>query len=465
MADSTNKAKPGPGLKALPGSFELRREALGKAIKDADILPAGDVWVSDTFDDYVVVCVWSRKAESDDGEYYDYETHHYKVMITAESEDGFEFGEVTEVEKTYTESLTVVGAKRAPGAPGAGPSAPKGASHSKARSPFKLKSLTAVDDEIGGWEGEGCFSVFDYEDHSKDVVRAGSTKRSTAVHLPKILDHHGVTVGQSTKAYEDDEGLQVAFRIYPTRAGEDLVKLMRPIETDLGPHAPVEQGSIGFSPLEGGAKRRKGGGWEYTDLWIWEVSPVTFGDNDATTVGLKSLAEVNTMPTAELAAHAGEVLNLAVDGADGVKALHLRRVKEGRDLSDAQWALVDSLALDALEAATSLLTLKDRSGKVASAAALRHARGLVDSLAALVHGPAEAPAADNVGADALDAPAETADKTQPEHETKDDNLDGGTKDLPSGDESRSKDLPEDDFAFELALVDLGIDLGQPASQE
>jgi HK97 family phage prohead protease len=425
MAESTDRGSK-RATKALPGSFEARAAAIAEALKTANILPAGDVWVSDTFDDYVVACVWVYGA-ADEGGYKTWETTYYKVAITAEGEAGFEFGEVTKVEKVYTEEL-VAAAKGL-----------KDKAHTKARSPFRLKSLEAVDDEVGGWKGSGCFSVFDYEDHSKDIVRRGSTKRSIAQHLPKILDHHGTTVGQSTKAWEDDEGLQVDFRIYPTSAGEDLVKLMRPIETDLGLHAPVEQGSIGFSPLEGGAKRRKSGGWEYTDLWIWEVSPVTFGDNDATSVGLKSMTAVNTMPTADLVAYAGEVVRLAVDGADGVKALHRRRLEEDRGLSDAQWKSVDALIIDSAEAALALLELKGRAAKATSNAHLRHMRGIVDSLAALIHGREDAPATEK----------DDPDKDQ----------EGAAKASAGAEEAQLKGFPskDDDFELELMLADLGLD--------
>lgn len=393
MAGTTGLQKPDE-TKSLPGSFEDRAQRLTAALKEADILPAGDVWVTDTFDTSVVACVWSTKT--DDEGYQDYERHYYQVEISAESAEAFEFGAIKEVEKEYTERLVDVKGK--------------GGARTKVRSPFALKSITPADDDVGGWNAVGAFSVFDYEDHSKDIVRKGSTKDSTAVHLPKILDHHGVTVGQSTKAGEIGSEFVVEFRIYPTRAGEDLVKLMQPIETDLGPHAPVEQGSIGFSPLEGGAKRRQGGGWEYTKLWIWEVSPVTFGDNDATSVGLvKNMADVNAMPTADLLDYAGRMIRLAVDGADGAKALYRRRLDDDRPLTDAQWKAIDGLEIEAAEALLDLVTLKSRAGKAASNAHLRHMQSVIAGLVTLIHGPAESVAAPAV----VDEPAEEAKPKKP----------------------------------------------------
>lgn len=409
--------------KSLPGSFEDRAGRLRDALKEAAILPAGDMWVTDTFADSVVVCLWSPKPG--EGDYTDYEQQYYQVEISAETDAGFEFGAIKEVEKQYTERL--VDAKAAGGV------------RTKARSPFALKSITKADDDVGGWNAEGVFSVFDHEDHSRDIVRKGATTDSIAQHLPKILDHHGVTVGQATSAAEEGGGLAVKFRVYPTRAGEDLVKLMQPIETDLGPHAPVEQGSIGFSPMEGGAKRRQGGGWEYTKLWIWEVSPVTFGDNDRTSVGLKSMADVHAMPTGELLGYAGECLRLAVDGAGGAKALYRRRLDDERPLSDAQWKAIDGLVVDASEAVLELVTLKGRAGKAASNAHLRHVRAIVESLSELVHGRGESP-----------APAPEPEEREPVDD--DPKKVGGAKARAGGDAPRSKDLRE----MELILADLGL---------
>lgn len=383
---TTKRSRP-DNEKALPGSMEQalydRRAKIEKALLDAAFEQlAGDMYVTDTFppDDpdgnRCVVCVW-KKVEAADGEYYSWEQYYYEIEITAESDDGFEFGAIKEVEKKYTESLV--------------PAKASGAPRTKARMGFELKSLTPIDDDVGGWTFGGYFSVFDYEDHSKDIVRRGSMKESLAVHLPKILDHHGRTVGQSTKAYEDEHGLYVEGRIYNTRDGEDLVKLMRPVDTDLGPHAPVEQGSIGYSAMEGGAKRRQGGGWEYTKLYIWEVSPVTFGDNDATSVGLKSLGEVNAMPTEELMGYAADVARLALNGADGFKTLCQRRVVQNRKVGDDLWQAADELAVVFLDAGMELVQLKGMSDKAASAAQLRHTRAIIEGLTALIHGPADAP--------------------------------------------------------------------------
>lgn len=418
MADRTTTTE---RTKALAGSFEERALRLQRALKDAELLPGGDVWVTDSFDTSLVACVWVVTA-TEDG-YNEYERHYYEVQISAEDGDTIEFGEVKEVDKVQgPETLVDVKA------------AGVGARRTKVRSPFVVKSLTPADDEIGGWDAVGSFSVFDHEDHSKDIVRKGSTKDSTAVHLPKILDHHGVTVGQATKAAEVGNEFEVHFRIYPTRAGEDLSKLMQPIETDLGLHAPVEQGSIGFSPLEGGAKRRNGGGWEYTKLWIWEVSPVTFGDNDATQVGLKSAGDLDELPTSELLVYAADTMRLALDGPQGLKALHRRRMDDDRDLTDEHWKAAEGLMVTAAETALGLLELEGRAGKSVSNSHMRHMRAIIEGLAELIHGRA-------------------AEATpEPETEETEDPAEGKAKAAPGGQAPRSEDLRERD----LALASLGL---------
>lgn len=423
----TDGRKPGQ-MKALPGSYEERGLRITEALRDAAILPPGDFWIRDQFADKVVVMHWSSGGA--DGE-STYTSAYFEVDVTEGADGAFEFGEVRTVDIEVTEA--VVPAKAA------------GAPRTKALVGFHLKALTAIEDAVGGWEFDGHFSVFDYEDHSRDIVRRGAMRKGLAVHMPKVLDHHGVTVGQASEAREDDEGLYVKGRIYPTTAGADLAKLMQPIETDLGSHAPVEQGSIGYSILEGGSKRRSGGGLELTDLFIWEVSPVTFADNDATRVGLKSLADVHTMPTGDLLSYAAEVSRLAVDGADGVKALQRRRVTEGRDLTDEQWQAADELLLTTAETTLDLLTLGERAGRKASTAQLRHTRAIIDGLVALVHGresePTPAPAATTIDSeDDEDAEAKAAA--------------GG--DDGAGPRAKALRGREDAIEIDLLLADLGV---------
>jgi uncharacterized protein len=325
-------------------------------------------------------------------------------------------------------------------------------SRTKMRAPFEVKTLAPAGDELGGWDFEGHFSVFDNEDLEGDIVRRGAFADSLKAHLPKVCDHHGITVGQAVKAFEDETGLFVKGRIYPTAAGTDLAKLMTPIETSHGRHAPVEQGSIGYSIL--GSKKRQGKGLELTRLFAWEVSPVTFGANPVTRVALKSLDDVHQLPTGELLAYAGEVARLAIDGADGVKALHRRRVAEDRDLTDEQWQAADELLLTAAEATLDLLSVKARAGRKATSAQMRHTEAIISGMVELVHGR-------NGGAEPApepDEPPPSPPRPIPDDDETNEDESAEAK-AEAGDEragSRSKDLRGREIELDILLADLGV---------
>lgn len=389
MAKTTN-------TKALPGSAEekLQRlnEEIREAIRDAGLITTG-FYITDTFPDegYVVVRRWGEGYEDS------------KLFRIEFSQDGDEIavGSMREVQKVYVEQLVDPGAAgpadvdAAEDAVEGAPSTKSASLRRKVRSGFRTKSLKEADDDVGGWVAVGVFSVFEKADYSKDVVKKGATARSIKTRLPKIKDHHGVTVGQATSAKETDEGLEVEYRIYPTTAGKDLSILMQPIETDHGEQAPVQEGSIGFSLVEGGAKKNAHGGYDFTDIDIWEVSPVTFGDNPYTSTVLKSAEQLAATPTLELLDYAGEALRAAVEGPGGVKVMRRRRVAEDRDLKAEAWKSVDALLVDALDTARDLVVLKAEAGrldltKAATSVQLRHTRAVIDSLSDLIHGRTEA---------------------------------------------------------------------------
>lgn len=374
-----NKTRKPAGAKALPGSYEYRAWQIGEAIEAAALFPSSDVYVSDSFPDRAVVTVWSMEP----GQGGMIDCAHYDIPLT-EVDGGFQFG--TPVAVDFAETLVPAGGE---------PGMKLASVGRKVRTtPFELKSLTEVSDGLGGWEFEGSFSVLSIYDHSKDRVLPGATVESTAVRLPKIKDHHGVTVGQGTSAREVGGQYLVAGRIYPTTAGKDLALLMQPIDTDHGPAAPVEQGSIGFSVADGGAKRNDKGGYDFSKLDIWEVSPVTFGDNDQTRVGLKGLGDVARMPTIEILAYAAEVLDLATAGPDSAKALYRRRKAEGRDLTDDQWKAADDLLFGMASALYTLTGVVLDAEKAASMTQYRHTATIIAALADLIHGRAETPKPD-----------------------------------------------------------------------
>ena len=186
-------------------------------------------------------------------------------------------------------------------------------------------------------------------DRERELVRTGAFADSLAVRLPKVKDHHGVTIGQVTKALEDEHGLCVEGRIYPTRAGQDLALLMKAVPTEHGPLAPVDQGSVGMLLAEAGYQRLPSGVGEITRATLYEVSPVTFAANDATRVALAKgvLPDLWDGPWDELATAAARTLRYAVSEGE---ALAARRKAAGRQLNEKSTIALGEL-LGAAEAA------------------------------------------------------------------------------------------------------------------
>lgn len=235
-----------------------------------------------------------------------------------------------------------------------------------------LEEIKAAGADPGGWKFGGYFSVFNVVDSDGDIIRPGAFAKSLAADLPKIKDHHGATVGQATEAREDSVGLYVAGRIYPTAAGADLATLMRSIETERGPRAPVEQGSIGYAVPASGAKRLPDGTRELTELVLFEVSPVTFGANSYTRIGLVKGLTVGAYdgPIASLLADTSRALMAAVSEAKG---LAFRRAASGRDLGAENADAVAELAFVAGDAMLQLAALDGKAARAGAVSARRRA--------------------------------------------------------------------------------------------
>lgn len=239
--------------------------------------------------------------------------------------------------------------------------------------PFELKGLAEVKgDAVGGWTFEGYFSVFNNVDDDRDVIRPGAFAASLARGLPKVKDHHGVTVGQVTSAFEDERGLYAKGRIFPTTAGRDLALLMQPVETDAGPRAPVEEGSIGYAPTKTGQKRLPDGTRELTEITLYEVSPVTFGANRATRISLVKSLSVGEYdgPVTDLLSEVSRVLLSAVTEAKG---LAMRRAASGRDLGADHLDAIAELAFVSGDTMLTLLALDEKAGRAGAVSQRRRA--------------------------------------------------------------------------------------------
>ncbi|MEQ8435559.1 MAG: HK97 family phage prohead protease [Oceanicaulis sp.] len=123
-----------------------------------------------------------------------------------------------------------------------------------------------------GLEVAGYASLFDIEDHGRDLVRAGAFVESLKAKGPRgvrMLFQHdsGEPVGVWDEIVEDGRGLYVRGRILSDgprgRAASGLVR-----------EGAVDGLSIGFRTVR--SAPRPGGGRDLLQLDLWEVSIVTF---------------------------------------------------------------------------------------------------------------------------------------------------------------------------------------------
>lgn len=156
--------------------------------------------------------------------------------------------------------------------------------------PFQVK---AENDELGIISAYG--SVFDNEDLGGDIVRPGAFKRTIqnsksrvdtgkAKFLAVMLWQHDPSqpIGGWTELKEDSHGLLCKGQIIlSTDLGRNVYELIK--------SGVIQEFSIGYEIMSGGAERNKSGARELTELRLWEVSPVTFAMNpEALLVGVKA---------------------------------------------------------------------------------------------------------------------------------------------------------------------------------
>ncbi len=121
-------------------------------------------------------------------------------------------------------------------------------------------------------EVAGYASLFDIEDHGRDVVRAGAFSASLAKRgasgVRMLFQHDaGEPVGVWDEMREDGRGLFVRGRILTSAPRGRAVR-------GLVAQGAVDGLSIGFRTLR--SATRAGGGRDLLELDLWEVSIVTF---------------------------------------------------------------------------------------------------------------------------------------------------------------------------------------------
>lgn len=118
----------------------------------------------------------------------------------------------------------------------------------------------------------GYASLFDIEDHARDVVRAGAFARSLkargAAGVRMLFQHDAAEpVGVWDEIREDGRGLYVSGRLLPAGArGRAVIGLVS--------QGAVDGLSIGFRTRR--SAPRPGGGRDLLEIDLWEVSIVTF---------------------------------------------------------------------------------------------------------------------------------------------------------------------------------------------
>lgn len=132
--------------------------------------------------------------------------------------------------------------------------------------------MTAINGSSDALEVAGYASLFDIEDHGRDVVRAGAFSASLtqrgARGVRMLFQHDaGEPVGVWEEIKEDGRGLFVRGRIL---AGAPRGRAVR----GLVAQGAVDGLSIGFRTLR--SAPRAGGGRDLLELDLWEVSIVTF---------------------------------------------------------------------------------------------------------------------------------------------------------------------------------------------
>lgn len=140
--------------------------------------------------------------------------------------------------------------------------------------PFEIKEVG----DDGTFEGYG--SVFNNVDHSRDVVVPGAFAKSIAKSksegrvMPILWQHDAhQPIGGYDEIYEDDYGLYVkgSLLVGDVRQAKEAHALMK---------AGVLSGlSIGYIARDGEFDKDKNA-YLLKELELWEVSPVTFPDND-----------------------------------------------------------------------------------------------------------------------------------------------------------------------------------------
>ena len=157
-----------------------------------------------------------------------------------------------------------------------------------------LEPQFTVDKDTGIISGYA--SVWDIVDHHGDIVRRGAFAKSikervAAGKVPLMARHFkyggdvNEAIGVINEAIEDEHGLYISAKLYDTQLAQEIrAKII---------DSPNMYGlSIGYMHTKNGAKKIKNGGYDYTEIKLYEVTVTVQPANEATIAMAKSEAQL-----------------------------------------------------------------------------------------------------------------------------------------------------------------------------
>ena len=129
---------------------------------------------------------------------------------------------------------------------------------------------------------KGYASVFSNLDSDNDVIKKGAFKKTIKEWGPegkkriKLIAQHNMSqpIGKFTKMQEDEHGLYIEAKFGTHSLGEDYYRMAK--------EGIMDEFSVGFAAID--KKENKAGGYDITNIKLYEVSMVTVAANDEAVV-------------------------------------------------------------------------------------------------------------------------------------------------------------------------------------
>ena len=141
---------------------------------------------------------------------------------------------------------------------------------------------------------KGYASVFNNKDSDKDIIQKGAFNRSIKALGPegtdriKLLAQHKLDrpIGKMVILKEDSNGLYMEAKFGTHRDGEDYYKMAK--------EGIINEFSVGFQAIQ--KEKNDDGGYDISEIKLWEVSMVTIAANDeAIVTDVKSQNSFSTL--------------------------------------------------------------------------------------------------------------------------------------------------------------------------